>query len=165
MEITWYVILCFMLVMYIVLDGFDFRAEIIHLFFAKTDEEKKQVMRAIGPFWDGNEVWLVATGGVLFAAFPTLYASAFSGFYLPLIFILWLFIFRALGIEFTHLIHHELWIKPWQKSFGISSLLLALFFGIAFGNIIRGVKKEYWCLNCAMPFSTPPKFTPRMIFP
>jgi len=139
MEITWYVILCFMLVMYIVLDGFDFGAGIIHLFFAKTDEEKKQVMRAIGPFWDGNEVWLVSTGGVLFAAFPTLYASAFSGFYLPLIFILWLFIFRALGIEFTFLINHELWIKPWQKGFGISSLLLALFFGIAFGNIIRGV--------------------------
>jgi cytochrome d ubiquinol oxidase subunit II len=96
-------------------------------------------MRAIGPFWDGNEVWLVAAGGVLFAAFPTLYAAAFSGFYLPLIFILWFFIFRALGIEFTFLINHELWIKPWQKGFGISSLLLALFFGVAFGNIIRGV--------------------------
>ena len=125
--------------MYMVLDGFDFGAGIIHFFFAKTDVEKKQVMRAIGPFWDGNEVWLVAFGGVLFAAFPTLYASAFSGFYLPLIFILWLFIFRALGIEFTFLINHELWIKPWQKAFGLSSLLLALFFGIAFGNIIRGV--------------------------
>ena len=139
MEITWYVILCFMLVMYIVLDGFDFGAGIIHLFFTKNDKEKKQVMRAIGPFWDGNEVWLIAAGGVLFATFPTLYASAFSGFYLPLIMILWLFIFRALGIEFTHLINHELWIKPWQRSFGLSSLLLALFFGIAFGNIIRGV--------------------------
>ena len=139
MELIWYLILCFMLVMYIVLDGFDFGAGIIHLFFAKTEKEKKQVMRAIGPFWDGNEVWLVATGGVLFAAFPTLYASAFSGFYLPLIMILWFFIFRALGIEFTYLINHELWIKPWQKGFGISSLLLALFFGVAFGNIIRGV--------------------------
>lgn len=139
MELTWYIILCFMLVMYIVLDGFDFGAGIIHLFFAKTEKEKKQVMRAIGPFWDGNEVWLVAAGGVLFASFPTLYASAFSGFYLPLIMILWFFIFRALGIEFTYLINHELWIKPWQKGFGISSLLLALFFGVAFGNIIRGV--------------------------
>lgn len=139
METVWYLILGFMLVMYIVLDGFDFGAGIIHFFFAKTDEEKKQVMRAIGPFWDGNEVWLVAFGGVLFAAFPTLYASAFSGFYLPLIMILWFFIFRALGIEFTHLINHELWIKPWQKGFGISSLLLALFFGVAFGNVIRGV--------------------------
>lgn len=139
MEVIWFVILSFMLVMYIVLDGFDFGAGIVHLFFAKSEEEKKQVMRAIGPFWDANEVWLVAAGGVLFAAFPTLYASAFSGFYLPLILILWLFIFRALGIEFTFLINHELWIKPWQKSFGISSLLLALFFGIAFGNIIRGV--------------------------
>ena len=139
MELVWYLILCFMLVMYIVLDGFDFGAGIIHLFIAKTEKEKKQVMRAIGPFWDGNEVWLVAFGGVLFAMFPTLYASAFSGFYLPLIMILWFFIIRALGIEFTHLINHELWIKPWQKGFGISSLLLALFFGVAFGNIIRGV--------------------------
>jgi len=123
MELVWYLILCFMLVMYIVLDGFDFGAGIIHLFIAKTEKEKKQVMRAIGPFWDGNEVWLVAFGGVLFAMFPTLYASAFSGFYLPLIMILWFFIIRALGIEFTHLINHELWIKPWQKGFGISSLL------------------------------------------
>ena len=128
-----------MLVVYIVLDGFDFGAGIIHLLFAKTEDEKKQVMRAIGPFWDANEVWLIAAGGVLFAAFPTLYASAFSGFYLPLIMILWFFIFRALGIEFTYLINHELWIKPWQKGFGISSLLLALFFGVAFGNVIRGV--------------------------
>ena len=139
MEIIWYGILLFMLAIYIVLDGYDFGAGIIHLFFAKTEAHKKQVMRAITPFWDGNEVWLIAAGGVLFAAFPTLYASAFSGFYLPLIMILWLFIFRALGIEFTYLINHELWRKPWQKGFGISSLLLALFFGIAFGNIIRGV--------------------------
>ncbi len=139
MELIWYGIVCFMLVMYIVLDGFDFGAGIIHLFFAKTEEEKKQVMRAIGPYWHANEVWLVAFGGVLFAAFPTLYASTFSGFYLPLIMILWLLILRGLGVEFTHLINHELWIRPWQKAFGISSLLLALFFGIAYGNIIRGV--------------------------
>ena len=108
-------------------------------FLQKLTKKKKKIMRAIGPFWDGNEVLLISFWGVLFAAFPTLYASAFSGFYLPLILILWLFIFRALGIEFTHLINHELWIKPWQKAFGISSLLLALFFGIAFGNVIRGV--------------------------
>lgn len=139
MEILWFVILCFMLVTYFVLDGFDFGAGIIHLFFAKREKEKKQVMRAIGPFWDGNEVWLIASGGVLFMAFPTLYASTFSGFYLPLIVILWLFIFRALGIEFAHLIPNKLWEIPWQKAFGVSSLLLPLLFGIAFGNVIRGV--------------------------
>lgn len=139
MEIIWYAILLFMLVVYIVLDGYDFGAGIIHLFLTDNENEKKQVMRAIGPFWDGNEVWLIASGGVLFAAFPTLYAAAFSGFYLPLMLILWFFIFRALGIEFTFLINHNLWIKPWQKAFGISSFLLALFFGVAFGNIIRGV--------------------------
>ena len=83
-----------MLTIYIILDGYDFGAGIIHLFIAKSEKDKKAITSAIGPFWDANEVWLIAVGGVLFFAFPTLYASAFSGFYLPLILILWLLIFR-----------------------------------------------------------------------
>ena len=121
------------------MDGFDFGAGIVHLFFAKTEEEKKVIAKAIGPFWDANEVWLVAAGGILFFAFPTLYASAFSGFYLPLIMILWLLIFRAIGLEFHGLIDNKLWKSVWNKAFGIASLLLALFFGMALGNIVRGV--------------------------
>ena len=139
MEIFWYIVLMTMLTIYVILDGYDFGAGIIHLFFAKTEKDKKAITSAIGPFWDANEVWLIASGGVLFFAFPTLYASAFSGFYLPLIIILWLIIFRAIGLELRGQVHNKIWETIWDKAFGISSLLLALFFGVALGNVVRGV--------------------------
>ncbi|MFV5685881.1 cytochrome d ubiquinol oxidase subunit II [Flavobacterium sp. GB2R13] len=139
MEFFWYVVLMGILAVYIVLDGYDFGAGIIHLFFAKTEKDKKAITSAIGPFWDANEVWLIAAGGVLFFAFPTLYASSFSGFYLPLMMILWLLIFRAVGLELRGQIHHPMWEVIWDKAFGIASLLLAIFFGVALGNIVRGV--------------------------
>ena len=139
MELFWYIVLMLMLAVYIVLDGYDFGAGIIHLFFAKKEADKKAITSAIGPFWDANEVWLIAAGGILFFAFPTLYASSFSGFYLPLMMILWLLIFRAIGLELRHQIHHPLWEAVWDKAFGIASFLLALFFGVALGNIVRGV--------------------------
>ncbi|WP_027124989.1 cytochrome d ubiquinol oxidase subunit II [Gelidibacter mesophilus] len=139
MELLWYIILMTMLTIYVILDGYDFGAGIIHLFFAKTEKDKKAVTNAIGPFWDANEVWLIAVGGVLFFAFPTLYASSFSGFYLPLMMILWLLIFRAIGLELRGQIKNRMWEAVWDKAFGIASLLLALFFGIALGNIVRGV--------------------------
>ena len=139
MELFWYIVLMTMLTIYVILDGYDFGAGIIHLFFAKTEKDKKAITNAIGPFWDANEVWLIASGGVLFFAFPTLYASSFSGFYLPLIMILWLLIFRAIGLELRGQIHNKMWEAIWDKAFGISSLLLALFFGIALGNVVRGV--------------------------
>lgn len=139
LELFWYIALMTMLAVYVVLDGYDFGAGIIHLFFAKKEEDKKAITNAIGPFWDANEVWLIAAGGVLFFAFPTLYASSFSGFYLPLIMILWLLIFRAIGLELRGQVHNAIWHSIWDKAFGISSLLLALFFGIALGNIVRGV--------------------------
>jgi len=128
-----------MLAIYMVMDGYDFGVGIIHLFFAKSEADKKVIVRSIGPFWDANEVWLIAGGGVLFFAFPTLYASAFSGFYLPLIMILWLLIFRAIGLEFRGQVDNSMWRIVWDKAFGLSSLLLALFFGLALGNIVRGV--------------------------
>ncbi|WP_293881103.1 cytochrome d ubiquinol oxidase subunit II [Sphingobacterium sp. UBA1498] len=139
MEIFWFIVLTFMLGIYIVLDGYDFGAGIVHLFFAKTEQEKKAVTNSIGPFWDANEVWLIASGGVLFFAFPTLYASSFSGFYLPLMLVLWLLIFRAISLELRGQIHHRLWEALWDKAFGLASLLLALFFGAALGNVVRGV--------------------------
>lgn len=139
MELFWYIVIVAMLAIYVVLDGYDFGTGIVHLFFAKTEKDKKAITNAIGPFWDANEVWLIATGGVLFFAFPTLYASSFSGFYLPLIMILWLLIFRAIGLELRGQIHHPMWALIWDKAFGIASLLLALFFGIALGNVVRGV--------------------------
>lgn len=139
MEIFWYIVLMTMLAVYIILDGYDFGAGIIHLFFAKKEKDKKAITNAIGPFWDANEVWLIASGGVLFFTFPTLYASSFSGFYLPLIMILWLLIFRAIGLELRGQIHNKIWESIWDKAFGIASLLLALFFGVALGNVVRGV--------------------------
>ena len=139
MELLWSIILVSMFTIFILLDGADFGAGIIHLFLAKNEKDKDSIIKSIGPFWDGNEVWLIAGGGVMFFAFPTLYASVFSGFYLPLIIVLWLLIFRALGLEFRNLVQNNLWKAIWDKSFGIASLLLALFFGAALGNVVRGV--------------------------
>ena len=139
MEIVWYIIIAVVLSVFFVLDGYDFGAGIIHLFFAKSESDKEVVAKSAGLFWDSNEVWLVAAGGMLFMAFPTFYASVFSGFYLPLIIVLWLIVFRAIGLEFRNQFAYQMWKDIWDKAFGISSLLLALFFGMALGNVIRGV--------------------------
>lgn len=139
MELLWYLIICTVLIVFFVLDGYDFGTGIIHLFLAKSESDKKTIAKAAGLFWDSNEVWLVAAGGMLFMAFPTFYASAFSGFYLPLMIVLWLIVFRAIGLELRDQFDYQMWKDIWDKAFGIASLLLALFFGIAFGNLIRGV--------------------------
>ncbi len=139
MEIFWYIAIAVVLAMFFVLDGYDFGAGIIHLFCAKKEKDKEVITKSAGLFWDSNEVWLVAAGGMLFMAFPTFYASAFSGFYLPLIIVLWLIIFRAIGLELRGQFKYQMWKDIWDKSFGISSLLLALFFGIGLGNLVRGV--------------------------
>jgi cytochrome bd ubiquinol oxidase subunit II len=139
METFWFIVLMITLTAFVLLDGFDFGAGIVHLLFAKEGEERDAVVRSIGPFWDANEVWLIAGGGVLFFAFPIFYAAAFSGFYLPLMLILWLLIFRAIGLEMRHFWQHPLWDAIWNRAFGISSLLLALFLGLALGNVVRGV--------------------------
>jgi cytochrome d ubiquinol oxidase subunit II len=139
MEVFWFIIIAIVLVVFFILDGYDFGVGIIHLFFAKTEKDKEVIAKSAGLFWDSNEVWLVAGGGMLFMAFPTFYASVFSGFYLPLIIVLWLIVFRAIGLEFRSQFDYQMWKDMWDKAFGISSLLLALFFGIALGNIVRGV--------------------------
>jgi len=139
MEIFWYIAITIVLAVFFILDGYDFGTGIIHLFFAKKEKDKEVIAKSAGLFWDSNEVWLVAGGGMLFMAFPTFYASVFSGFYLPLIIVLWLIIFRAIGLEFRSQFKYQMWKDIWDKSFGVSSLLLALFFGIALGNIVRGV--------------------------
>jgi cytochrome bd ubiquinol oxidase subunit II len=135
----WFWLLAGMLAVYAVLDGFDFGVGMLHFILAKTPAERELLLRSIGPVWDGNEVWLVAAGGTLFGAFPLLYATAFSGFYLPLMIVLWLLLFRALGIELRHQIHHPLWHQLWDVAFSCASALLALFFGAALGNLVRGL--------------------------
>lgn len=139
METIWFMIVAFMLVCYVVLDGFDIGAGIIHFFVGRDERERATVIRAVGPVWDGNEVWLLATGGTLYFAFPLLYASGFSGFYLPLIMVLWLLIMRGAGIELRHQLDNHLWTSFWDFVFSLSSILLAIFFGAALGNVVRGV--------------------------
>src|SRR5215218_164526 len=127
-----------MVTMYVVLDGFDLGAGAVHLFAARNDRERRTIIRAIGPVWDGNEVWLIAAGGTLFFAFPTLYASGFSGFYLPLIIVLWLLMIRGLSIELRGHIKDPMWASFWDAAFFVGSSLLAVFYG-ALGNVVRGV--------------------------
>src|SRR6059036_3538215 len=99
MESLWFCLVALMIAAYVVLDGFDLGAGIVHLLVARTDGERRLVLRSIGPFWDGNEVWLLAAGGTLCFAFPALYASSFSGFYLPLMIVLWLLILRGIALK------------------------------------------------------------------
>ena len=139
MPTLWFIIVAVMLVAYVVLDGFDLGAGIIYLLVAKTHDERRMVLRAIGPVWDGNEVWLLAAGGTLYFAFPQLYASSFSGFYLPLMMVLWLLMLRAIGIEFRTHIDNPVWQGLFDVVFFGASALLAIFFGAALGNVIRGV--------------------------
>ncbi len=139
MASLWFLIVALMIVAYVVLDGFDLGAGIIHLIVGRTDEERASVIRAIGPVWDGNEVWLLAAGGTLYFAFPLLYASSFQGFYLPLMMVLWLLMLRAIGIEFRHQIASPVWKHFWDTVFSGASAMLAIFFGAALGNVIRGV--------------------------
>jgi len=139
MQSVWFFIVAVMVATYVVLDGFDFGAGILHLFVAKSDEERRSVFAAIGPFWDGNEVWLLAGGGVLFFAFPRTYAAGFSGFYLPLTMVLWLLIMRGVAIEFRSLEKSPLWRSFWDGMFFLSSALMAIVLGAALGNVIRGV--------------------------
>lgn len=139
METIWFWLVALMLASYVVLDGFDLGAGILHLAMARTDDERQVVLRAIGPVWDGNEVWLVAGAGTLYFAFPALYASGFSGFYLPLHLMLWLLIGRAIGIEFRMHSTSQVWRELFDGFFALSSLLLSVFLGVALANVLRGV--------------------------
>ena len=139
MATIWFMIVAVMVAAYVLLDGFDLGAGAVHLFIARTNDERRTILRAIGPVWDGNEVWLLAAGGALYFAFPLLYASSFSGFYLPLMMVLWLLMLRAIGIEFRAHIEEQVWKGFFDAIFGVSSILLAVFFGAALGNVVRGV--------------------------
>lgn len=136
---TWYAIVSFMLISYVALDGRNFGAGMLHWVVAKTPEERRQVIAAIGPLWSWHEVWLVAFGGTLLAIFPRLLASAFAGYYLALFLILWCFILRGISIEVGGHINDRLWQGFWDFVFVLSNFLLAILFGAAAGNVARGV--------------------------
>ncbi|QMV19868.1 cytochrome d ubiquinol oxidase subunit II [Granulicella sp. 5B5] len=139
MASLWFWIVAVMLAAYVVLDGFDLGVGILMPFVARTEEDRQQAIHSIGPVWDGNEVWLIAAGGTLFFAFPLLYASSFSGFYMPLMIVLWLLILRGLSVELRMHFRDPLWRTFFDGLFFFSSTLLAIFFGAALANVVRGV--------------------------
>src|ERR1041385_540532 len=139
MEVVWFWIVAFMLAMYVILDGFDLGAGIIHLLAGKTEDDRRMILNAIGPVWDGNEVWLLAAGGTLYFSFPLLFASALSGFFLALMILLWLLVLRGCSIELRMLIESTVWRSFFDGLFCFSSTILAIFFGAALANVIRGV--------------------------
>lgn len=142
LEALWFALAACAFAAFVVLDGFDLGAGILHRWAARSAIERGQILRSIGPVWDGNEVWLLSAGGTLYFAFPKLYASAIAGFYLPVILLVWLLTFRALGIEMKHQLHHPLWDELWDSAFFGSSLLITLFLGVALGNVVRGVSLD-----------------------
>lgn len=140
MTTFWFAALAAMIVVYVVLDGFDLGVGMAHLVVGRNQAERSTLLKTIGPFWDGNEVWLIAAGGVLVLAFPVLYATSFSGFFLPLMIVLWLLMGRGIALEFrNHLDEAAVWKPFWDAIFAISSGLLALFLGTALGAVVRGV--------------------------
>ncbi len=139
MATVWYCLVALMIAGYVILDGFDLGAGILHFSVGRTESQRRRVIRSIGPVWDGNEVWLLAGGGTLYFAFPGLYASSFSGFYLPLMMVLWLLITRGIAVEFRNHLEDNLWRPFFDALFMLASALLAIFYGAALGNVVRGV--------------------------
>jgi cytochrome d ubiquinol oxidase subunit II len=134
-----FILLTLLLSMYALTDGYDLGVACVTPLIARNERERFAAMRSIRPFWNGNEVWLIAAGGLLFALFPQAYAAAFSGFYLPVMFILWLLVFRGIALEFRNHFHAHIWRVFWDATFSLSSTLLIFIFGVALGNLVRGV--------------------------
>jgi cytochrome d ubiquinol oxidase subunit II len=138
LDVLWFVLLGVLLSGYAILDGFDLGVGILHL-IARNDRERRLVINSIGPLWDGNEVWLVTFGGAMFAAFPSAYATIFSGFYVAFMLLLFALVFRAVSIEFRGKLDSESWKRFWDWSFFGASFLAAFLFGCAAGNALVGV--------------------------
>lgn len=135
---TWFILVGVLLTGYAILDGFDLGVGALHL-LTKKDEDRRIVINSIGPVWDGNEVWLVTAGGALFAAFPEVYATVFSGFYIAFMLLLFVLIFRAVAIEFRSKNESPRWRASWDVAFSVSSIIIALLMGVALGNVITGI--------------------------
>lgn len=137
----WYLLIGILMFAYAALDGFDLGVGVMHL-FARSEKQRRTNMAAVGPVWDGNEVWLLTVGGAMFAAFPVVYATTFSGFYLAFMLLLAALIFRAISLEFRVQVDNVLWRRFWDMAFGLGSLVPALLFGVAVGNVLRGLPIE-----------------------
>lgn len=139
LQIIWFLVIGILIIGYAILDGFDLGVGFWHL-FAKKKGERSAFIRSIEPFWDGNEVWLLTGGGALFAAFPPVYASTFSGFYLAMMLVLLGLIFRAVAIEFRNKVDDPRWVGAWDVAFSLGSILPSILYGVAIGNILRGLE-------------------------
>lgn len=139
LQVAWFLLVGVLLAGYAILDGFDLGVGMLHLFIARDDHDRRVLLNAIGPVWDGNEVWLLTAGGAIFAAFPAVYATVFSGFYLALMVLLLALILRAVSLEFRSKVEAPGWRSAWDAAFAAGSILPALLFGVAIGNVLRGV--------------------------
>jgi cytochrome d ubiquinol oxidase subunit II len=142
LQVIWFVLWGLLWAIYFMLDGFTLGAGMLHPFIAKTESQRQQVIRTFGPVWDGNEVWLITAGGATFAAFPTTYALMFSYLYTPLLLLLFGLIVRGVSFEFRGLHDTPAWKKGWDRAIPLSSLVIALLFGVAFGNIFQGLPMD-----------------------
>jgi cytochrome d ubiquinol oxidase subunit II len=142
----WFGIVALTITLYVLLDGYDLGAGALHLFVARNDLERRQVFAAIGPYWDGNEVWLIATGGLTYVAFPQVLASGLSGFYLAMMMVLWTLILRGLSIEFRSHLKAPLWRQAGDVVFSVASAALVIVLGAAIGNLVRGmpIDRDGW---------------------
>ena len=138
LQVVWFLLIGVLLVGYAILDGFDLGAGFWHL-FSKGDGERRAIMNSVGPVWDGNEVWLLTGAGAIFAAFPPVYATVFSGFYMAMMLLLLALIGRAVAFEFRSKVESPAWRKAWDVTFALGSTGAALLFGVAVGNVLRGI--------------------------
>lgn len=139
LNILWFALVTVLFIGFFVLEGFDFGVGILLPFLGKTDQERRMIINTIGPFWDGNEVWIITAGGAIFAAFPHWYATMFSGFYIALLLLLVVIIVRAVAFEFRSKDKSLQWRSLWDWMLFTGSFLPALLWGVALGNILRGV--------------------------
>ncbi|MBN2162250.1 MAG: cytochrome d ubiquinol oxidase subunit II [Pontiellaceae bacterium] len=139
LQVTWFLLIGILIIGYAILDGFDLGVGFWHL-FAKKKSERSAFIHSIEPFWDGNEVWLLTGGGALFAAFPPVYASVFSGFYLAMMLVLLGLIFRAVAIEYRDKVDSPAWTRAWDIAFAVGSVLPSILYGVAIGNVVRGLE-------------------------
>ncbi|MCH9630825.1 MAG: Cytochrome bd-I ubiquinol oxidase subunit 2 [Chlamydiia bacterium] len=138
LELIWYCVICLSVVAYVILDGFDLGVGMVHL-FTSHDEERRLMLNAIGPVWDGNEVWIIIVGGGLLAGFPAAYATLCSAFYVPFMIFLAGIIFRAVSIEFRSKLHSMRWRHFWDAMFSISSYVISFVLGVLLGNLVKGI--------------------------
>jgi len=138
LQVTWFILFFVLIIGYAILDGFDLGVGMLHL-FTRDKKERQCLINSIAPFWDGNEVWLLIGGGTLFAAFPVVYATLFSSFYLAFMLLLLALIFRAVSIEFRGQVDSARWVRVWDWAFGLGSTVPALLFGVTLGNVLRGL--------------------------